>query len=63
MTPITTVRGPYVKFKNMQIEIIINNNNLKTWYRNIPASVHFNYCVSSSVRPICFPQITSDTAC
>ena len=49
----------YLKLKNMQIEIIDNNNILKTLYRNFarPAGVHYNHCVSPSVRTICFPNI------
>ena len=42
----------YVKLKNMQIQIIINSNILKTWNRNFArvAGVHYNHNVSPSVR-------------
>ena len=45
--------------KKLQIEIIINNNVLKTLYRNIArlADVHLYRCMS----PICFPRIPSGT--
>ena len=43
----------YVTLKNMQIQIIINNNILKTSYLNFawPTYVLYNHCVSQSVRP------------
>ena len=44
----------YAKLKKkMQIEIINNNNILKTLYRNFarPARVYYSHCKSPSVRP------------
>ena len=40
----------------MLIEIINNNNILKTWYQNFArsAGVHYYHCVSPSVRSISF---------
>ena len=53
----------YAKLKNIQIEIINNNNILKTWYQNFarPAGMHYHHCVSPSVRPIFFPHTPSGT--
>ena len=41
---------------------MINNVNiLKTWYRSFarPVGMHYNHCVSMSVRSIRFPHIPS----
>ena len=53
----------YVKMKIMQIEIINNNNILKTWYRILHDLQLFTIItVRPSVRPICFLHIPTDNA-
>ena len=44
----------YIKLITMQIETINNNIILKTWYINFtrPAGVHYNHCVSLTIRPM-----------